>query len=277
MVRCLLLASAIAGNSFTCKEVLTEDGAMQLSGRPIPISQNAAYRYRPIEAGWEGYVVGPNVQILRAGPGFQTSPPEGTQGSQRTVLPTVYQANQIDDRESVPIPQLQQERSVLQVQNLAIPQNPGFVSPGPATFAPPNAPVMPSQSPQPSGGLNWGTTPPQNLDSGFATVGNCPCVTAPVQYASNWEPCGCGPITQTSSIQPNQIAPPIPYAAPVAAPPQYIAPIAAPTGFADVGCRPLISFGQERYPIVNGYGIIGQPKAYVPGQWFRNFIRYLSP
>jgi hypothetical protein len=44
-----------------------------------------------------------------------------------------------------------------------------------------------------------------------------------------------------------------------------------------VGWSPLISLGQDRYNVQLGRGIIGQPVAYVPGQWFRNFLRYVSP
>ena len=43
------------------------------------------------------------------------------------------------------------------------------------------------------------------------------------------------------------------------------------------GYRPLFSLGQENYNAQLGRGIIGQPTAYVPGQPFRNFFRYLSP
>jgi hypothetical protein len=35
--------------------------------------------------------------------------------------------------------------------------------------------------------------------------------------------------------------------------------------------------GQQQHPVQVGQGILGQPKAYVPGQGVRNFIRYLTP
>jgi hypothetical protein len=35
--------------------------------------------------------------------------------------------------------------------------------------------------------------------------------------------------------------------------------------------------GQQKNPVQLGRGIIGQPVAYVPGQWFRNWLRYVSP
>ncbi|MDZ4852525.1 MAG: hypothetical protein SGI77_24815 [Pirellulaceae bacterium] len=43
------------------------------------------------------------------------------------------------------------------------------------------------------------------------------------------------------------------------------------------GFRPLIGFGQDRYNVQLGRGIIGQPVAYVPGQPLRNFLRYIFP
>ena len=43
------------------------------------------------------------------------------------------------------------------------------------------------------------------------------------------------------------------------------------------GYSPFFSLGQENYNVQIGRGIIGQPTVYVPGQPFRNFIRYLSP
>jgi hypothetical protein len=43
------------------------------------------------------------------------------------------------------------------------------------------------------------------------------------------------------------------------------------------GYRPLFSLGQENYNVVLGRGILGQPTAYVPGQYVRNFLRYIFP
>ena len=41
--------------------------------------------------------------------------------------------------------------------------------------------------------------------------------------------------------------------------------------------RPFMTMGQERNRVVVGQGIVGQPVAYVPGQWVRNSLRYLFP
>ncbi|MEC8474665.1 MAG: hypothetical protein VXZ38_08450 [Planctomycetota bacterium] len=40
---------------------------------------------------------------------------------------------------------------------------------------------------------------------------------------------------------------------------------------------PFMTMGQERTRVVVGQGIVGQPVAYVPGQWVRNSLRYLFP
>lgn len=45
----------------------------------------------------------------------------------------------------------------------------------------------------------------------------------------------------------------------------------------NLGYRPLFTLGQENNNVVLGRGLIGQPKAYVPGQCIRNFFRYLTP
>jgi len=44
-----------------------------------------------------------------------------------------------------------------------------------------------------------------------------------------------------------------------------------------VPTQPLLQFGQDQNGVVVGHGLLGQPVAYVPGQWVRNSIRYLFP
>ncbi|MEL7263891.1 MAG: hypothetical protein AAFP69_03630, partial [Planctomycetota bacterium] len=52
---------------------------------------------------------------------------------------------------------------------------------------------------------------------------------------------------------------------------------ANPAGNERLAPRPLVTLGQENYPVVVGQGFYGQPAAYVPGQSIRNFLRYLTP
>ncbi|MBX3423785.1 MAG: hypothetical protein KF752_19690 [Pirellulaceae bacterium] len=43
------------------------------------------------------------------------------------------------------------------------------------------------------------------------------------------------------------------------------------------GYSPIFTMGQENYNVVLGRGIVGQPTVYVPGQYVRNFLRYIFP
>ena len=73
---------------------------------------------------------------------------------------------------------------------------------------------------------------------------------------------------------------PFPYATqPGASPFSYVPPTAMSTsnnGY-NSGYRSLIGFGQTLNNAYLGRGIIGQPTAYVAGQPFRNFFRYIFP
>lgn len=117
-----------------------------------------------------------------------------------------------------------------------------------------------------------------NWETPIATIDNSPYVTAPVRYLAS-QPCGCGPFMQTGYTTVATQGPP-----PIVPPGDFIAPPTLPPGAVpatyygnDVGFKPLLSLGQENYNVVLGRGIIGQPTAYVPGQTFRNILRYLSP
>ncbi len=117
--------------------------------------------------------------------------------------------------------------------------------------------------------------PPQ-LNDQFATIDNCSCVSPPSGYvaATGWQ-----------SPSTSYVATPAPaaYIAPTA---QVAPPVAGVPVIPDASTMPkgsgvprhsLISFGQDRNPIVVGQGILGQPVAYVPGQPVRNWIRYVFP
>ncbi len=92
----------------------------------------------------------------------------------------------------------------------------------------------------------------------------------PANYTNAYPVCG-GP-----AIVPG--APP-PYASPYAYVPPTITPDMAPGMYSpdNSGWRPLLTLGQENYNAQIGRGILGQPTAYVPGQPFRNFLRYIFP
>lgn len=147
-------------------------------------------------------------------------------------------------------------------------QPPTTVMPGPPMVYP-----VPRTNVAPGMGQ---TILPNNATSGTSYVNGEPFVTAPpcqfdaynMLEPSNFQTGACGPVagpcysgipgnTAPSTIMPNQ------------APGLY-----SPN---NSGFRPLLGFGQDRYNVQLGRGIIGQPVAYVPGQPFRNFLRYIFP
>jgi len=152
--------------------------------------------------------------------------------------------------------------------------------PPPTTNTAPN--VVPPSSQVISPGESSGDYAPlaaPQLGGGFANVGNCNCVTAPSAYYAASANNDCAPSAYPASVYPagGTYQPPAGYGAPVAplAVPAY--PAVAPRGFAAGSPTPLVTFGQRLNPIQVGQGILGQPVAYVPGQTFRNFIRYFFP
>ena len=171
-----------------------------------------------------------------------------------------------------------------------VPRNPA-VSTSPqvgGTFAPVPRPVAIGGQSVPGG--DYAPMPHPQLGNQFATLGNCRNISAPSGYRSD-RILTCGqptsfvtPVAATSqppfySPPPAQIGPPV-----ILPPVQMGAPtqIGAPIGSTQTvipgpaGYRPLISFGQERYPVQIGQGLYGQPVAYVPGQSFRNALRYIA-
>ena len=117
------------------------------------------------------------------------------------------------------------------------------------------------------------------LNDGFATVGNSCYVSPPSSYvaAMGWGNCAGG-IYQASATQAYIAPTPQVGVPPQAAPavPAGLVPITRPSA-PGVPKKPLISFGQDRNSVVVGQGLVGQPVAYVPGQCFRNWIRYIFP
>lgn len=171
------------------------------------------------------------------------------------------------------------------VPQTTVPQTnttPRSVPPTTGTFAP--VPRSGTISGQAIPGGDYAPMPQPQLGNQFATLGNCRNISAPSGYRSD-RILTCGPPASyvtpigavagqpvytppPSQIGPPAILPPVQMAGPVATGPTVVP---GPAGF-----RPLISFGQDRYPVQIGQGIFGQPTAYVPGQTFRNAIRYLT-
>ena len=117
------------------------------------------------------------------------------------------------------------------------------------------------------------------LSNQFATINNCAGVTGPSNYNASFGS-ACAPVGY-QAVAPYQ-APPAQIAAPALMPggTQVLpgsAAIVAPAALNPAPIGSLLTFGQERYPVQVGQGILGQPKAYVPGQTVRNWLRYFTP
>jgi hypothetical protein len=118
--------------------------------------------------------------------------------------------------------------------------------------------------------------PTPQLNNGFATISNCNLVSGPSSYsAASFG--GCAPASyQAPVFQQNQSVP---------GQGGFVAPAVLPNGLAPqspfsgagVPGGALISFGQQANSVVVGQGLFGQPVAYVPGQTFRNWVRYVFP
>lgn len=141
---------------------------------------------------------------------------------------------------------------------------PNSMAPGPPNSATPQADYQP-------------LAPPRLSNGGFATTADCRLVTPPSNYtAMSPYGGGCGGVAPTGYAAPSpDVPPPAQIPAPATMP-----PYAAPAGTAAVGAAApvgsLMTFGQETYPVQVGQGLWGQPVAYVPGQRFRNWLRYFS-
>ena len=95
------------------------------------------------------------------------------------------------------------------------------------------------------------------------------CYMVEPSYTNTNGNCGGPPVanTPTYSGLPGTVSPPT-----------YM-PNQVPQGLypqANTGARPLFGLGQQNYNIQFGRGLFGQPKAYVPGQYVRNFFRYFT-
>lgn len=124
-----------------------------------------------------------------------------------------------------------------------------------------------------------------SLGGSISNINNCANVTGPSGYSAAFSsPCGCAPVAYQAPVPQAFQAPPAQIAAPAIVPggqfsaPSFGAPVmGAPAALNPAPVGSLLSFGQERYPVQVGQGLLGQPKAYVPGQTFRNWLRYFTP
>ena len=160
-----------------------------------------------------------------------------------------------------------------------------------AQFPSPAAPrTLPSPNALPSGAL---TAPVASdlqplrqpvLSNQFATLDNCACVSGPSGYSAA-SPSGCAPVNyQTPGTLFPYTAPPAQIPAPATMPGGVLQPstfpgigTSVPAAGTAAPAGSLLTFGQEQNLVQVGQGLLGQPKAYVPGQYFRNWLRYFTP
>ncbi len=175
-----------------------------------------------------------------------------------------------------------------QLSSPPLPMNPSapITAPAPSTVMPmpanqagtvlPANPTLPTQSIVVGSDLQPMAQP--QLGNGFATIDNCVLVSPPSDYSAA-SGCGCGTVVPQSYEVPQPTAAPVTYSpAPAEVAVPVVVPATTPSN-ATLGApmRSMVTFGQERNPVQLGQGLVGQPVAYVPGQPFRNWIRYFSP
>jgi len=187
-------------------------------------------------------------------------------------------------------PPAQLQPSPAPLQPLNAPGNGNGLAPAPSATEPPFSPPprsLPNSVPQtqpfsaPMADYQP-IAPPQLSNGGFATASDCRLITPPSSYTAMSQGGSC----QGYAVAPTGYAAPTGYGGPYIPPPaQIAAPVTmpgygvptgpvGPAGAAPVGS--LMTFGQQNYQIQVGQGLWGQPVAYVPGQRFRNWLRYLS-
>jgi len=140
------------------------------------------------------------------------------------------------------------------------------------------------------GASDYAPIAPPQLGNDFASLGNCRNISGPSTYRAaglfgcnapaNYAAPIYGPTTYGTPT--TYVAPPAQIAPAIGLPPgAFVAPAGyggslPPVLPGNPGFRPLLSFGQEKNPVQVGQGLLGQPVAYVPGQFIRNALRYVS-
>ncbi|MFG0266155.1 MAG: hypothetical protein ACF8AM_13570 [Rhodopirellula sp. JB055] len=127
--------------------------------------------------------------------------------------------------------------------------------------------------------------PPQLSNGGYATMSNCALISAPSEYSAmspySGYGYGQGCAAPTGVAPVGYVAPPAQIAAPAAIPATTypVGSTVPPVTSTTLNAGPagaLIDFGQGNNTVQVGPGLWGQPVAYVPGQGFRNWLRYFS-
>ncbi len=200
-------------------------------------------------------------------PGFSTPDATASQPPSLGVPPTNYGAPAAPPASS---------NSVLpsSPSTTIVPSTPApMTNPGTINAAPSVGNAVPYDMP------NYQRTAPIVTGEPFVTEGPCQFdaayMVSPAYGVAQASASQCGPYLPAYQAAPGATTGIVPgyYAPPTVMPNQ------APGLFTSnsAGHRPLFGLGQENYNVQIGRGIIGQPVAYVPGQTFRNFLRYIFP
>lgn len=165
-------------------------------------------------------------------------------------------------------------RPVPQINSL--PSNPPTFNPPPASSS-----VL-TPGPASLGGSDYLPLAQPQLQNSFATIDNCNCISGPSTYsAASGIGCGiapCGYVPQSYAAPQTYAAPPAQIAPQVIMPPSStVGSLAAPSTANAAPIPSLVTLGQQTFPVEVGQGLWGQPVAYVPGQGFRNWVRYFFP
>lgn len=140
-----------------------------------------------------------------------------------------------------------------------------------------NADRIPTYAPSAGGVTPAAATAPYLAPTG-------PVGAAPVPTTTVLPPVATTPVVGSYPQPPIGTYPNAAYPGAIGVAPYGAAPAPATTPYGGMTVipgqskyHPLVSMGQQQHPVQVGQGILGQPKAYVPGQGVRNFIRYLTP
>ncbi|MEM1225568.1 MAG: hypothetical protein AAGJ40_07715 [Planctomycetota bacterium] len=269
VAHCLVVILAVPSAGIA-QSPLTPAEAMRPIGSP-----SAVDRYQmPSQTSVRG---GPSIRRVAMQSGGFALPPMGEAAVPQAPFPSTGGSNVLP----TPPP------------NLATPrQLPGGIPPDAAAInSIPRSVAAPDALPGTVNPLGGSTldyepiTPPQLANGGFSTMADCRLITPPSTYSALspvGNGCGCSPIAPVSATG-IYAPPPAQIAAPAAMPPVApgtLVPTTLPPNFpsaadaAPIGS--LVTFGQEQFPVQVGQGLWGQPVAYVPGQSFRNWLRYFS-
>ncbi len=209
---------------------------------------------------------GSNVAPPVTSPAPNFNPPSGTTGTPPSAATVPAGPLSTQTLPQQPVPRLGNPPATLPF-------------PGPARAAPlpPRSDYAPMNAPSLGGS-----------GGSISNINNCANVTGPSGYSAAFSsPCGgCAPVGYQAPVPQGFQSPPTFQAPPAQIPAPAVLPGTSAIGPPAIGpsaalnpapAGNLLSFGQEQFPVQVGQGLLGQPKAYVPGQTFRNWLRYFTP